>query len=86
MKRLTIIYGDVTIHDAEVDSFSWDDSAGYVAVTGETKAKAAPAGAGLLEMLSQVSRRKTEAVVKRTTEPIIESAPVAETTEPEDDL
>ena len=86
MKRLTITYGGVLIHDGEVDSFSWTDSEGYVAVTGETKAKATPAGAGLLEMLTQASRRKTEAVVKRTTAPIADEAPTAETTDTEGDL
>lgn len=84
-KRLTITYGDVTVHDADVDEFSWTDCDGYVCVTGEVKAvKAAPA-AGLLEMLTQASRRKTEAVAKRVTEPIVESVPVAENTESEDD-
>ena len=61
MKRLTIIYGDATLHDADVDEFNWTESDGYVAVTGKRKpAKAAPAG-GLLDMLGQASRRKTDA-------------------------
>lgn len=85
-KRLTITYGDITIHDSDCDEFNWSEAEGYVAVTGKTKApKAAPAN-GLLEMLTQASRRKTEAVAKRTTEPIVESVPVTETTEPEDEL
>lgn len=84
-KRLTITYGGVVIHDADCDEFSWTDSDGYVAVTGAVKAaKAAPA-TGLLEMLTQASRRKTDAVAKRVTEHIVESVPVAENTEPEDD-
>ena len=74
-KLLYVRYGDLEIcKDLEVDEFSFQESEGYIALSGKSKpAKAAPT-AGLLDMLTQASRRKTDTKrAELTAEPTEES-------------
>lgn len=64
MKRLTIIYNDLTVFDADVDEFQWQDTDTSVSVVGKTKTAGKSSSAGLLDMITQVSRKRTDAVVQ----------------------
>lgn len=52
MKKLTIIYGDLTLADGvEVDEFQWSETANTIGVVGKIKqAGAAGSGASLLDL------------------------------------
>ena len=67
MKHLKIIYtteqGDQTLFDSEIQELVWSDTANGVKVEGRTRpGKPANAG-GFLEMLSGLSKAKTEQMV-----------------------
>lgn len=59
MKQLTIRYGDITVFDGQVDEFRWTDNADEVTVVGRIR-RAKPAS-GLLDVLTGLSKAKTEA-------------------------
>lgn len=61
MKNLTIVYNGVELFSGGVDDFTWQDSPSGVTVSGKTRS-AKPAN-GLMNMISQASRAKTDAVV-----------------------
>lgn len=62
MKHLTITYNGVTLWDAPVGSLEWHDSENGIKVEGRVKAAAkAGAGGGLLDMLTSMSKAKTDA-------------------------
>jgi hypothetical protein len=63
LKRLTITYNDFTVFDGEVDEFTWQDNAAGVSVSGKVKSR--PQSSGLMDIISQASRKKTEAVVEQ---------------------
>lgn len=64
MKRLTITYGEVLIHDAEVESFKWEETPDGVAVVGKLKTTKASGGGGLLEMLAGARKQQTAAMIE----------------------
>lgn len=57
MKRLRIEYDGVVLHDADVDEFTWTDSAGGVAVVGKLKSAKAQ-GANVADLLGALSKTK----------------------------
>lgn len=59
MPNLFIRYGDLVLHDGDVDSLDWTDAPGVVTVTGKLT-KPAAAGGGLLDLISAASRRQSE--------------------------
>lgn len=66
MKRLTVTYGGLTLVDSDVAEFGWQDSEGQVIVNAKWKSeKAAPAGGGLGDLISNLSRQRTQSVVDR---------------------
>ena len=65
MKRLTVTYNDITIFDADVDSFKWEDGPDGVTVAGKTKgARASGGGGGLLDLLAGARKQQTAAIVE----------------------
>lgn len=63
MKHLTITYDNHTLFDADIDELVWVDNDSGVKVEGRLKKTAAPTsglGAGLLDMLTQASKAKTQ--------------------------
>lgn len=68
MKHLKIIYttdqGDQTLFDSEIQELVWSDTANGVKVEGRTRTgKPAGNAGGFLEMLSGLSKAKTEQMV-----------------------
>lgn len=64
MPRLTIRYGDLTLHDDEVDELHWVDAPGQVTVTGKL-VKPATAG-GLMNLLAGTRRSSSGDEAKET--------------------
>lgn len=64
MKRLVITYGEVLIHDAEVDSFKWEETPEGVVVVGKVKATKTSGGSGLLEILAGARKQQTAAIIE----------------------
>lgn len=60
MPNLFIRYGDLVLHDRDVDSLDWTDAPGVVTVTGKLTKPATAAGGGLLDLISAASRRQSE--------------------------
>ena len=60
MPNLFIRYGDLVLHDGDVDSLDWTDAPGVVTVTGKLTKPATAAGGGLLDLISAASRRQSE--------------------------
>lgn len=67
MKKLTIVYNGLTLVDQEVDEFGWQDGDGQVAVNARWKSAkpATPSGGGLLDLISSVSKHRTQQVVEQ---------------------
>ena len=59
-KRLYVRYGDLELHDGEVDEFTFSESAGAISVTGKVKPARTAGGGNLFEMLTSASRRQTD--------------------------
>lgn len=59
MKRLKIDYDGVTLFDCDVAELTWTDSANGVRVEGKTRSGGGGAGAGIINMLTAVSKAKT---------------------------
>lgn len=59
MPKLTITYGDTVAYDAEVDSFTWEDTPGGGAVKWRAVSPhvARPPSSGLAELLGQLGGR-----------------------------
>ena len=57
MKHLTIVYGDTTLFDSDVEEMAWTDSGNGVSVTAKiTKT----VGGGLMDLLTAASRTVTD--------------------------
>lgn len=65
MPNLYIRYGDIVLHDDDVDELDFTDAPGRVAVTGRLSAPkpAASAGAGLLDLLAGARKAQTQKIV-----------------------
>lgn len=64
MPILRITYGDIEIFNGDVDVFQWDDTPGQsVTVTGRVKPK--PASTGLLDLIANASRTRTQTAVAK---------------------
>lgn len=68
LKRLNITYGELVLFDEDVNDFEWKDSDGFVAVNAKLPAPKTAAGNGLADLLSGLSKQKTQAVVERKRE------------------
>jgi len=81
MPRLTIRYGDLVLHDGEVEEMQFTDSATHVSVSGKVAAAAKPASAaGLLDLLAGARKTNTQKMVEeRRRELKAEQAQVVET-------
>lgn len=71
MKKLTIVYGDTTLFDAEVSELTWVDSASGVKVEGRTRPAGKGGGLGVLEALgsglASAQKAKTQKIVEEKT-------------------
>lgn len=71
MPHLYIRYGDIVLHDGDVDEMTYTDATGSVAVTAAkaTQRQPKPAGGGganaLLDLLAGARRQQTAAMVER---------------------
>lgn len=73
MKHLKIIYstdqGEQVLFDSEIAELVWSDSPNGVKVEGRVRAgKSGSGGGGLLDMLTGMSKAKTEAKIAEVTE------------------
>lgn len=77
MKKLTITYGGLTLVDTDVSDFSWQDGEGQVQVSARWKAAkpAASSGGGILDLISSVSKQRTQAVVEKKRQEAAEVVP-----------
>lgn len=65
MKRLTITYNSLTLYDGDVDEIMWNENESGVRVEGRRKPVSAPsAGGGLLDLLTNASKAKTQQVIE----------------------
>lgn len=85
MKHLKIIYttdqGEQTLFDSDIAELVWSDSPSGVKVEGRTKAaKPGGGGGGLLDMLTNMSKSKTEAKRDELAAEVVEPELVEETT------
>jgi len=63
--NLYIRYGDIVLHDDDVDELDFTDAPGRVAVTGRlSEPKPAAAGAGLLDLLAGARKAQTRQIVE----------------------
>lgn len=59
MPNLFIRYGDLVLHDDNVDELAFTDAPGSVSVTGKLS-KPAAGGSGLFDIITAASRRQTD--------------------------
>lgn len=85
MKRLTVLYDGATLFDGEVAELVWTDSVGGgVKVEGRVQKKAAGGAAGgLLDMLTGVSKAKTQKMEQQKRDEFAAESDVVEVVEPE---
>lgn len=63
MKNLKVEYNGIVLFDGNVDEVSWSDSENGVTVSGKIRRPGTGGGGGFLDMLSGMSRQRTESVV-----------------------
>lgn len=73
MRVLKIEYNGMTLFDGEVSELQWSDGAGGVTVHGKVGGQK-PSGAGILEMITNASKQKTEEKRKELVDSAGESA------------
>jgi len=68
VKRLVVLYGDITLVDSDVEELTWADSEGAVSVSAKWRtAKSAPSS-GLLELLAGATRQRAQKNVAQPSE------------------
>lgn len=82
MPVLLIRYGDLVLHDGDVDELTFTDAPGEVSVTGRLATpKPAGGGAGLLDLLAGARKAQTQRMVEEKRQENLEEDSAA--TDPE---
>jgi hypothetical protein len=63
MKKLTVIYNDMTLFDDDIDEFVWQETNSGVTAQGKIK-KASASSGGFFNALASARKQQTEQTVK----------------------
>lgn len=64
MPVLLIRYGDLVLHDGDVDELTFNDAPGEVSVTGRLATPKPAGGGGLLDLLAGARKAQTQRMVE----------------------